>query len=78
MIAQEVDLVAIFSLLLIPNVPKIHIQIFINPMTTNVVSIHKKHLISRKTKNTSLYYLIQMHKEYIFDQQWVLKEKKQL
>ena len=45
MIAQEVDLVEIFSLLLranLPNVPKIHLQIFINPMTTNVIAIHRK------------------------------------
>jgi len=45
MIAQEVDLVEIFFLLLranLPDVPKIHSQIFINPMTTNVVAIHKK------------------------------------
>jgi len=44
MIAQGVDLVGIFSLLLrenLPNVPKIHLQKFINPMTTNVVAIHK-------------------------------------
>jgi len=45
LIAQEVDLVEIFSLLLrenLPDVPKVHSQIFINPMTTNVVAIHKK------------------------------------
>ena len=45
MIAQELDLVDTFSLLLranLPDNPKIHSQIFINPMTTNVVSIHKK------------------------------------
>jgi len=45
MIAQEVDLVEIVFLLLrenLPDVPKIHSQIFINPMTTNVVGIHKK------------------------------------
>jgi len=44
MIAQEVDLVE-FSLLLRANlqdVQKIHSQIFINPMTTNVVVIHKR------------------------------------
>jgi len=68
MIAQEVDLVEIFFLLLrakLPNIPKIHSQIFINPMTTNVVAIHKKFKISRKKK--SLYDLIQRHKECIFD-----------
>jgi len=46
MIAQEADLVEIFSLLLranLPEVPKIHSQIFINPKTSNVVVIHKKH-----------------------------------
>jgi len=45
MIAQELDLVDTFSLLLRANLPdnsKIHSQIFINPMTTNVVAIHKK------------------------------------
>jgi len=45
MIAQEVDLVEIFFLLLranLPDIPKIQPQIFINPMTTNVVAIHKK------------------------------------
>jgi len=45
MIAEEVDLLEIFSLLLranLPDVSNIHLQIFINPMTTNVVAIHKK------------------------------------
>jgi len=45
MIAQEVDLVEIFFLLLranFPDNPKMHSKIFINPMTTNVVAIHKK------------------------------------
>jgi len=45
MIAQEVDLVEIFFLLLRANltdVAKIHSEIFINPMNTNVVVIHKK------------------------------------
>jgi len=43
MIAQEVDLVEIFFLLLranLPDVPKKHSQIFINPMTTNGVFYH--------------------------------------
>jgi len=45
MIAQEVDLVEILFILLRENltdVAKIHSQIFINPMNTNVVAIHKK------------------------------------
>jgi len=45
MIAQELDFVDTFSLLLRANlldVPKIHSQIFINSMTTNVAIIHKK------------------------------------
>ena len=70
LIAQDVDLVEISSLLLRANlsdVPKIHSQIFINPMTTNVVAIHKKLWISTKTKTISLYYLIQRHRECIFD-----------
>jgi len=57
MIAQKADLVEILSLLLranLPDVPKIHSQIFINPKTINVVAIHKRPGISRKTKNTSL------------------------
>jgi len=45
MIAQEADLVEILFLVLranLPDNPKIHSQIFINPMITNVVAIHKK------------------------------------